>query len=60
MNKDLAKNLNIPYYFTDRNSKDGFKINLDTDHINLANSKLTITPIYPKFGVEFRYINKIK
>ena len=48
-----------PYYFTDRNLKVGFKINLDSHHINHANSKLTITPKYPEFGIEVRYINKI-
>ena len=39
--------------------KFGFKINLDSHHINHANSKLTITPNYPAFGIEVRYINKI-
>ena len=47
------------YYFTDRNLKVGFKINLDCHHINHANSKLTITPNYPDFGIEVRYIIKI-
>ena len=37
----------------------GFKINLDSHHFNHANSKLTITPNYPEFGIEVRYINKI-
>ena len=48
-----------PYYFTDRNLKVGFKINLDSHHINHANSKSTIIPDYPEFGIEVRYINKI-
>ena len=48
-----------PYYFTDRNIKVGFKINLDSHHINHANSKLTIKPNYPEFGIDVRYINKI-
>ena len=39
--------------------KVGFKINLDSHHINHANSKLTITPSYPEFGIEVRYITKI-
>ena len=47
-----------PYYFTDKNLKVGFKIDLDSHHINHANSNLTITPIYPAFGIEVRYINK--
>ena len=48
-----------PYYFTDINLKVGFKINLETHHINHAIFKLTITPIYPEFGIEVRYIDKI-
>ena len=48
-----------PYYFTDKNWKMGFKINLDSHHINHANSKLSITPNYLEFGIEVRYINKI-
>ena len=48
-----------PYYFTDRDLKVGFKIDLHSHHINYANSKLTITPNHPEFGIEVRYINKI-
>ena len=48
-----------PYYFSNRKLKVGFKINLDSHHINLANSKLTIITNYPEFGIEVRYINKI-
>ena len=59
LNKGLAKNMTGPYYFTDRNLKVGFKINLDSHHINHANSKLTFTHNYPEFGIEVRYINKI-
>ena len=47
-----------PYYFTDRASQVGFKVNLDSHHINHANSKLTTLPSYPEFGTEVRYINK--
>ena len=47
------------YYFTDRNLKVGFKIDLDGHHINHAISKLTITPNYPQFGIEVSYTNKI-
>ena len=39
--------------------KVGFKINLDSHHINHAISKLTITLNYPEFGIETRYIIKI-
>ena len=59
LNKELAKKMLNPYYFTDRNLKVGFKINLDSHHTNHANSKLTITPNYPEFAIEVRYINKI-
>ena len=59
LNKELAKEMLNPYYFTDRNLKLGFKINLDSHHINHANSKLTITPNDPEFGIEVRYISKI-
>ena len=48
-----------PYYFTDRNLKVGFKINLDSHNINHADSKLTIIPNHPEFGIEIRFINKI-
>ena len=39
--------------------KVGFKINLDSHHINHANSKLNIIPNYPELGIEVCYINKI-
>ena len=48
-----------PYYCIDENFKIGFKINLESHNISHANSFLTITPIFPEFGIEFRYINKI-
>ena len=54
LNKKLAKKMNSLYYFTDKNFRVGFKINLDTHHINHANSKLTITPNYPELGIEGR------
>ena len=57
--KKLAKKMLIPYYFTDKSLKVGFKINLDSHHINHANSKLTITPKYPEFAIEVRCINII-
>ena len=59
INKEIAKKMINPYYFTDRSLKVGFKINLDSHHINHANSKLTIIPYHPDFGIEVRYINKI-
>ena len=39
--------------------KIGFKINLESHNVNQANSILSITPIYPDFGIETKYINKI-
>ena len=48
-----------PYYFIDENLKNGFKINLESHNFSHANFILTITPYHPKFGIEFRYINKI-
>ena len=59
LNEKLAKKMINPYYFTDNNLRVGFKINLDSHHINHSNSKLTITPNHPEFGIETRYINQI-
>ena len=59
LNKELAKKMLNPYCFTDRNLQVGFKIDLYSHHINHANSKLTIMPIFPEFGIEVRYINKM-
>ena len=59
LNKELAKKMINPYYFTNRALQVAIKINLDSHHINQANSKLTITPNFPEFGIELRYINKI-
>ena len=52
LNKELAKKMLNPYYFTDRNLRVGIKINLDSHHINHANSKLTIAPNFPELGNE--------
>ena len=60
LNEEVAKKILNPYYFTDRIIKVGFKNNLDSHHINHANSKLTIMPNYPELGIEVHYINKIK
>ena len=46
LNKELAEKMFNPYYFTDRNLKVGLKINFDSQHINHAKSKLSITPNY--------------
>ena len=57
--KEIAKKMNNPYYFFDKNLKIGFKINLESHNIIHANPILTIIPNVPEFGIEFRYINKI-
>ena len=57
--KEFAKMMISPYYFIDRNLKNGFKINLESHNISHANSILTITCKYPDIGIEYRYINKI-
>ena len=59
LNKEFAKKMTDPYYFTDRKLKVVFKTNIDNHHFNHANSTLTFTPNYPKFGIEICYINKI-
>ena len=56
---EFAKMMINPYYFIDRNLKNGFKINLESHNMSHANSILTITCKYPEIGIEFRYINKI-
>ena len=57
--KELAKMMISPYYFIDESLKNGFKINLESHNISHANAILTITPKFPDFGFEYRYINKI-
>ena len=57
--REFAKIMINPYYFIDKNLKNGFKINLESHNISHANSILTITCKYPDVGIENRYINKI-
>ena len=59
LNKELAKKMINPYYFSDRNLQVAYKINLDSHHINHLNSKLTISSNFKNTGIEFRFINKI-
>ena len=59
LHKQIAKNMPNPYYFSEKNLNVGFKINIDSHHINHAISKLTFIPNYPGYGIEVRYINKI-
>ena len=58
LNKELAKKMINPYYFSDRNLQVAYKINLDSHHINHLNSK-TISSNFENTGIEFRFINKI-
>ena len=48
-----------PYYFTDKNLKNGFKFKLDSHHTNHANFNITIIRNYPEFGIDVRYNIKI-
>ena len=59
LNKELARKMINPYYFTNRALQVAFNINLDSHYINHANSKITITPNFPEFDIKLRYINKI-
>ena len=59
LNKDLAKKIFNPYYFTDRALQIGFNITLDSHNINHANSKSTNKPSFPESGIETRYIKKM-
>ena len=59
LNKELARKMINPYYFSDRNLQIAYKINLDSHHINHLNSKLTISSNFENTGIEFRFINKI-
>ena len=47
-----------PYYFTDSNSKIGFKIILESHKFNHATSILSFTPNYTDKGIETRSISK--
>ena len=49
-----------PFYFTDRALQVGFKMSLESHHIKHANSKINAGPKNPEFGIEVRYINKIR
>ena len=59
LNKELAKKMINPYYFSDKNLKVAYKNNLDSHHINHLNSKLTNTSNFENTGIEFRFFNKI-
>ena len=59
LNTELAKKMINPYYFSDRNLKVAYKINLDSHNLHHANSKITISSNFENTGIEFRFINKI-
>ena len=59
LNKVFSQKMINPYYLKDRALRVGFNITLESHLINHANSKLTIIPNYPEFGIEVRCINKI-
>ena len=59
LEKEIAKKMTKTFYFSDENLKIGFKFNLESHNINHANSILSIIPMYPDFGIETRYNNKI-
>ena len=59
LNKKIAKKMNNPLYFTNRALRIRFNITLESHHINHTNSKIIITPNFPEFGIEVRYIDKI-
>ena len=59
LKKESAQKMINLICFSDRNLKIGFKIILDSHHINHAKSKLTVTPNFQEFGIEVRYIKKI-
>ena len=59
LNKELASKMINPYYFTDRNLKVAYKINLDSHNLHHTNSKLSISSNFQYTEIEFRYINKI-
>ena len=59
LERELAKKMFNPNYIIDEILKKCFKITLESHNINHVNSILSIIPIYPDFGIEVRYINKI-
>ena len=54
LEKDLAMKMTNHITFFDENLKIVFKIFLESHNNNHANSILTITPVYPDFGIETR------
>ena len=57
LNKELAKNMNNPYYFNPMFAAQ-YKITLDSDNINQVNSKITISSQY-NLEIEPNQVNSI-
>ena len=51
--------MNKPYYFIDDSSKAGFRIDLECPKINHAVPILANIPMFPDFGIEISYLNRI-
>ena len=51
LNKELARKMINPYYFTNKNLKVAYKINLDSHNFHHTKSKLTTTTTFPEFGI---------
>ena len=54
VNKELAKRMINPYYFTYGNIKVGFIKTLESHQINHVNSKMINKENYPEVGIEVR------
>ena len=50
LNKELAKKMINPFYFSDRKLQVTYKININSHHINHLNSKLTISSHFENTG----------
>ena len=50
----------IPLYFLERVLYVGFNITPESHHIIRTNFKIFIKQNYPDFGIEIRFVNKIK
>ena len=57
--KQLAKKMMNPFYFSDRALQVGLNITLDTQHINHGSFKLTNQPNCKEIGIEIKFVNKI-
>ena len=58
LDKEKAKKMINPYYFTDENLKIDFKINLESHNFIHANPLFKNTSNFPEFEIEFKFIMK--